>query len=299
MFDWGPMADYRALARQYPAIRDYIRHRNWVDRSGVLAYAPKTECAAFSIDAFGFRRGQIDGTTFDLNVAFSGRPYAMVLGSSHVFGFGLASDALTIPSQLAAQKGLACLNLSFPEAQLQSLHAVALRVCAQAPRPPAFIALLPGGTLTRYSFVRSCDGLFGVPDFRNGAVANTPPGSVPERAAFAALLAYARLWTRQIAGLARAQGCPFIFHPEYTAFEKPRLSAAEIAAAVTAPQSNADRLRFDTHRLRYAAYTKAILQDVPPSAQVVTVNPAELTYIDEFHYTANGAAQIATALMKA
>ena len=293
------MADYRALARQYPAIRDYIRHRSWVDRSGVLAYAPKTECAAFSIDAFGFRRGQIDGTTFDLNVAFSGQPYAMVLGSSHVFGFGLASDALTIPSQLAAQKGLACLNLSFPEAQLQSLHAVALRVCAQAPRPPAFIALLPGGTLTRYSFVRSCDGLFGVPDFRNGAVANTPPGSAPERAAFAALLAYARLWTQQIAGLARAQGCPFIFHPEYTAFEKPQLSDAEKAAAVTAPQSNADRLRFDTHRSRYAAYTKAILQDVPPSAQVVTINPAELTYIDEFHYTANGAAQIATALVKA
>lgn len=293
------MADYRVLARQHPVIRDYIRHRSWVDRSGVLAYAPKTDCAAFSIDAFGFRRGQIDGKTFDLNAAFSGQPYAMVLGSSHVFGFGLASDAHTIPSQLAAQTGLACLNLSFPEAQLQSLYAVAMRVCAQAPRPPAFIALLPGGTLTRYSFVRSCDGLFGVPDFRNGAIANIPPGSAQEKTAFAALLTYARLWTQQIAFLAKAQGCPFIFHPEYTAFEKPQLSDDEKAAAVTAPQSDADRLRFDTHRLRYAAYTKAIWQDVPPTAQVVTVNPADLTYLDEFHYTANGAAQIATALMNA
>ena len=290
------MADFKALARRHPAIRDYIRHRKWIDRAGILAYAPQTHCASFSIDAFGFRRGQLAETSYDLTVAFSGQPYAIVLGSSHVFGFGLASDADTIPSQLANTIGVACLNVSFPEAQLQSLHAVAMRICAQAPRPPEFIALLPGGTLTRYSFVRSCDALFGVPDFRNGAGSEAPPGSAAEQMAFTALLTYTEFWIAKIAELAASQGCRFIIHPESTAFEKPQLSKPEIAAAVTVPQSAADRLRFDTHMLRYTAYTASVVKAVPSSATSAMLDPAELSYIDEFHYDAAGTAKIAAKI---
>lgn len=293
------MADFRRLSRQHPAIRDYIRHRRWVDRSGVLAYAPNTDGGAFSTDAFGFRRGELGGKPYDLNAAFSGEPYALVLGSSHVFGFGLTSDGDTIPSQLAAQRGLACLNLSFPEAQLQPLHAVALRICAQAPRPPAFIALLPGGMLTRFAYVRACDPLFGVPDFQRGAAPDNLPGSPAETAAFAALLSYTVFWIAEVAALAHRQGCPFILHPEYTAFEKPALSAAEVACGVTAPQSAPDRLRFDTHRLRYPAYTRAIFGNLPDTARVARCDPATLSYLDEFHYTAEATAQIAAALAQA
>ncbi|MBB5722251.1 hypothetical protein FHS72_001875 [Loktanella ponticola] len=293
------MADFRALARHHEPIRAYIRHRRWIDRSGVLAYAPNTECSAFSIDGFGFRRGELNGTPYDLNAAFSGQPYGLVLGSSHVFGFGLARDAQTIPSQLAAQTGMPCLNLSFPEAQLQSLHAVALRICAQAPQAPQFIALLPGGTLTRYAFVRDCDPLFGVPDFQKGAIAANLPDSPTETAAFRSLLTYARFWIGQIATLAQTQGCPLLFHPEHTAFEKPQLSEAEKSCRLTVPQSDPDRWRFETHRLRYAAYTDAILGALPTSARIANVDPARLSYLDEFHYTADGAAQIATALATA
>lgn len=257
------MADFRALARQHPAIRAYIRHRRWTDRAGVLAYSPNTDCSIFSIDSSGFRRGQLAGTPYDLSAAFSGQPYALVLGSSHVFGFGLANDAQTIPSQLADQTGVACLNLSFPEAQLQSLHAVALRICGQAPRPPQFIALLPGGTLTRYAYVRACDPLFGVPDFRQGATATNLPDSSIEAKAFQSLLIYARFWIGQIADLAHTQNCPFLFHPEHTAFEKPQLSEAEASCSLTVPQSAADRLRFETHRLRYSTYTSAVWR--PPN----------------------------------
>jgi hypothetical protein len=294
------MADFRELARRHPAIRSYIRHRRWIDRAGVLAYAPDTEGGAFSTDAFGFRRGDAGSGPYDLATAFSGRPYALVLGSSHVFGFGLDGDAATIPSQLARRSGVACLNLSFPEAQLQALHAVALRICTQAPRPPAFIALLPGGTLTRFAYVRACDPLFGVPDFQRGAVPNVAPGSTGEQAAFVALLIYATFWIAQIAKLADAQGCPFVLHPECTAFEKPDLSTDEVACSLTAPQSSPDRLRFDTHRLRYGAYNDALLGVVVPAgARLARVDPAALSYLDEFHYTSAGTAIIAAALADA
>jgi hypothetical protein len=293
------MADFRALSRQHPAIRAYIRHRRWVDRSGVLAYAPNTAGGAFSTDAFGFRRGELEGTPYDLGVAFSGRPYALVLGSSHVFGFGLPSDADTIPSHLSAQNGFACINLSFPEAQLQALYAVALRICMQAPRPPAFIALLPGGMLTSFAYVRACDPLFGVPNFQNGAAPENGPDSSAEKAAFAALMTYTTFWIAEVAALAHRQGCPFILHPEYTAFEKPALSVAEVACGVTVPQSTPDRLRFETHRLRYPAYTDGILGNLPIGVRVARCDPSALSYLDEFHYTAEATAQIATAITQA
>ena len=293
------MTDFRALARHHPAIRSYIRHRKWVDRSGVLAYAANTDGKAFSTDSLGFRRGQIAGIPYDSSAAFSGKPYALVLGSSHVFGFGLAGDAQTIPSQLAALTGVPCLNLSFPEAQLQALHAVATRICQQAPRPPAFIAVLPGGTLTRYAFVRRCDPLFGVPDFRNGAAPEAMPGSPQETTQFEALLVYATFWLSQFRVLADQTACPLLVHPEATAFEKPALSETEMACGVTTPQSDPDRLRFETHRLRYDAYTAAISAEIQSDTRLVQVDKAALRFLDEFHYTAAGAQTIATALADA
>lgn len=293
------MADFRVLSRHYPEIREYIKHRRWVDRSGVLAYAPNMNCEVFSTDDFGFRRGSLNGAPFDLRVAFSGEPYALVLGSSHVFGFGLEGDAQTIPSQLSEKSGVACLNLSFPEAQIQALHAVALRICKDAPRPPEFIALLPGGMLTRYSYVRSCDPTFGVPDFQKGAAESALPGGNVEAKAFEALLGYTLFWISQVANLAQSQGCPFLLHPEHTAFEKPNLSAVEVACSLTLPRSQPDSQRFQTHRLRYCAYTQSILRNVPNGARVAQSNPSEIGYLDEFHYTRGGVGLIASALVQA
>lgn len=78
------MADFCALARHHPAIRAYIRHRRWIDRSGVLAYAPQTDGGAFSTDALGFRRGNLAGSPYDLGPAFNGQPYALALGPAAV-----------------------------------------------------------------------------------------------------------------------------------------------------------------------------------------------------------------------
>ncbi|KQI68364.1 hypothetical protein AN189_11225 [Loktanella sp. 3ANDIMAR09] len=293
------MADFRALARQQPAVRHYIKHRKWVDRAGVIAYAPMLRTPVFTTDAAGFRRGILNGEPYDLNAAFSGNPYALVMGSSHVFGFGLDGDALTIPSQVAAHRGLPCLNISFPEAQLHTLYAVALRICAQAPRPPAFIALMPGGALTRFEFVRSCDPLFGVPDFQTTNADCPPPGSAQETAAYHALRAYLAFWIGEFEMLAARHGVAFVLHPEFTAFEKPALSDDERACGLTVAQSDADHLRFQTHRLRCADYRAFVIGLLRPATRVALCEAAELTYVDEYHYTADGAAVIAAAIARA
>ena len=159
------MANYREIVRHIPAVRTYISNRRWVRRGDVTAYAPNLEGGAFSTDAYGFRHGEIDGVRHGLATALAGARYGLVLGSSHVFGFGLESNAQTIPSCLSRLTGLPCLNISFPEADLRTLHASASRIAAETPRPPAFIVCFVGGTLTRYCYTRRCDPLFGPPDF--------------------------------------------------------------------------------------------------------------------------------------
>tara|TARA_R110002051_G_scaffold83650_9_gene148320 strand:- start:3039 stop:3311 length:273 start_codon:yes stop_codon:yes gene_type:complete len=79
----------------------------------------------------------------------------------------------------------------------------------------------------------------------------------------------------------------------------PTPSASEIACSVGVAQSEPDRLRFQTHKLRYRAYTDAILGGMPDGARVADCDPAELSYLDEFHYTADAAGRIATALAQA
>jgi hypothetical protein len=293
------MTDFRTLARHVPAVRSYLRHRRWIKRGDVLAYAPNIQSDVFSTDAFGFRRGRLNGASYDVNAAFSGDAYGIVLGSSHVFGYGLASDEETIPSQLAKAVGFPCLNISFPEAQLHALHAVATRICAQAQTAPAFIALLPGGTLTRYAFVRSCDPLFGVPDFRQATDETCDPGTDAEAYQFRHLLAYSRYWIAQIAQLCQSRKVPFLLHPEATAFEKPTLSGLEIDCGLTTARSQADLLRFATHRHRYPAYTSGLIRSAEGQAKLATCLPERLTFIDEFHYTSDGAGIVAGCLSAA
>lgn len=290
------MANYLEIGRRFPAVRHYVRHRRWLQRGEVAAYAPGIEGGAFSTDAYGFRHGEMNGIRHDLAAAFGGLPYAIVLGSSHLFGFGLESNAQTIPSRLSALLGLACLNISFPEADLRTLHATCLRITSQAPRPPAFICCFVGGTFTRYCYTRRCDPLFGAPDLRSAGAGDPPGGSPAEARAFANLQTYARFWLDQLHGIAQARGCSLLMHPEFTAFEKPVLSECEAACGLTLASNPAQEQRFDTHRLRYAAFRAAMTDWMREHALVAMMEPNGLSFIDEFHYTPEASERIAACL---
>ena len=285
------MANYREIVRRFPAARHYVRHRRWAKRGDVTAYAPNCEGGAFSTDRFGFRRGELNGAPYDLSAAFSGAPFGLVLGSSHVFGFGLDGNARSIPSRLSSLLGFACLNVSFPEADLRTLHAAATRITAHAPRPPAFICCFVGGTFTRYCYTRRCDALFGAPDFRSYHGAQPLAGSAAEAAAFSDLVDYGRFWLDQLNAFAEAQGCPLLIPAEFTAFEKRTLNGTETACELTVPIDAVQRGRFDTHRLRFRPFKAALTEWMDGRVLLADMDPDALSFIDEFHYT-QGAAEL-------
>jgi hypothetical protein len=256
----------------------------------VLAYAPHIETDAFSTDAYGFRHGDMDGQRYGLGTALSGAPFGLVVGASNIFGFGLEANAQTIPSRLSQLSGLRCLNVSFPEADLRTLHAAATRIVSETPRMPVFIVCFAGGTLSRYSYTRRCDPLFGSPDFLSGTTESLPSGTPEEAAAFANLLGYTRFWLEQISALARRCRCPLAVYDETSAFEKTRLNEEEAVCALTQP-GNEDRERFATHLLRYTPFRQDLLMAATP---IISGAPDELSFIDEFHYTAAASERIAS-----
>ena len=59
------MANYQAIMRLRPEVRDFIRHRRWVHRGDVIAYGPKIACDSFSTDGAGFRHSTLGAETLD------------------------------------------------------------------------------------------------------------------------------------------------------------------------------------------------------------------------------------------
>ena len=295
------MANYVEILRHHPCVRDYLRNRRWVRRGDVTAYAPNITGKSFSTDALGQRHSIWLGQRLGLVHAMSGRPYGLVLGSSHVFGFGLPGDDATLASRLGERLGEPHLTIAFPEADLRDLEAVLRRILAEAPRPPARIVLMGGGTLTRYGYVRRCDPVFGVPDFRGTSEDSVPPdpGSADEAGQATLLSRYVAHLLDLIAADARAAGAALLVQQEWTAFEKPVLNEVERVCRLCEAPDAATAARFATQRLRREGYretgarTAHALGLIPPAP----VNPGQLGFIDEFHYDANGIERIADAVV--
>ena len=283
------MADYRAVARAHPAVRDYIRDRRWVQRGGVTAYAPNMVSPSFSTDAFGQRHTVWRGERIGLGHAMSGEPYSLVLGASHVFGFGLPGDEATIASRLSERLGDAHLTIAFPEADMRDLESALRRILVEAPRAPNRIVLLPGGTLTRYAYTRRCDPLFGTPDFE-GDVKRFEPGTDEEAGQFAALCRCFAFWLAAMNEGAMRSGSVLLMQEETTALEKTDLTDTERRCGIGRPHSADAATRFRTQRLRHPTFHAAGTAAARRLGLVPArpVDPDVLTFIDEFHYDATG-----------
>ena len=281
------MADFRALVRHVPAVRDYLRHRRWVRRGDVVAYAPDLACPSFTTDAAGFRRGVLGGRPHGIAECMAAPRHALVLGSSHVFGFGLASDAETLPSCLGARLGLPCANIAFPEADTRTLHAVLVNVLSRGARPAA-VVLLTGGDFTRHAFGLSADPVFGSPNVED---ARAPADEAAARAAGAAslgaALAASTLWTRAVAALCRAHGVPLILGVDVTFMEKPAPDAQEAACGLGQAGGPTQRIRFD-HQRRHGAAFYAARRALAGELDLPLAGPdaADMLFIDEYHYRA-------------
>lgn len=285
------MANYQNIVRLRPEVREFIRNRRWVHRGEVIVYGPNIRCGGFSTDAAGFRHSTFQGQTLAVADCVRRERYGLVLGSSNLYGFGLAGNENTIPSLLAERFGFPFAGLALPEANSRNLHALLLSVVARAPSPPAIVIHMSGGDFTSFCYTSIADPVFGSPNLKQMDIVVKERGGVPDAAAqVPALLAFSSLWSRAIALFCRARKLPIVLGNDSTFFEKRDPSDVERESKLGEASSPTQQRQFDTHR-RFANDFYRRRAALAAKLRVPLAGPGpsnQLGFVDEFHYDRDG-----------
>lgn len=290
------MANYQTIVRLRPEVREFIRNRRWVHRGEAIAYGANIRCSGFSTDEVGFRHSVFGGETLSVGDCLERARYGLVLGSSHLYGFGLAGNENTIPSLLAERFGFPFANVSIPEANSRNLFSLLNAFLARAPSPPAAVVLMSGGDFTSFCFTAIADPVFGSPNLKQvETIAKERGRPASPEAQMPALLSFTSLWTRMIVHHCRRSGVPLLIGSDSTFFEKRGPTELEAKCALGVPSGPAQQRQFDTHKAlfpRFCERRSGLAERLGvPIAGPSTSN--DLTYIDEFHYDRDGARRIA------
>lgn len=291
------MPDFRQIMKSYPSVHTYLRDGLWVRRGEVVAYGPDQQRDHYSTDGSGFRHGVLEGREYGLEAAFSGSRFGLALGASQCFGFGLGGNQETLPSQLARRLGYPVVNVSFPEADLRTLFAAAVRISRAAPAAPAFILVFAGGSGSRFGYTRRCDPLFGSPDFLDAASHALPVDTDAAARNFDLLMQFCAFWSGELRHLAVSLAVPVTVAVEPTALEKATLSELELQNRLGTPREPGEADRFAVHRARYSQFRKG-MADIAASNGVgfFSADADGLEFIDEMHLTAQSTEQLAQDL---
>jgi hypothetical protein len=286
------MADYRKIARHHPEVRDYIRLRKWVHRGETIAYGPNIEHATLSTDGAGYRNGTWRGKRLALADCLAARRYGLVMGPSNVYGFGVPSDAHTIPSRLGQLVGMRFANIGLPEGHTRSLFAILLDVVMRSPRPPSAVLLLSGGDFTGWAYSGIADPVFGPPNILQiKQAADDLGGKLPDPVAGSkAMLAASQLWTAAIIQLCRSRKIPLVLGNDTTFFEKREPDDYDRECKLGEPSAPPQKRQFEIHRkLGVLFYQQR--QRIAEHFGLPLVGPGpsnRIGFIDEFHYDAPG-----------
>lgn len=290
------MANYQNIARLRPEVREFIRNRRWVHRGDVIVYGPNIRCGGFSTDGAGFRHSIFGGETLAVADCVQRERYGLVLGSSNLYGFGLAGNGNTIPSLLAERFGFPFAGLALPEANSRNLHALLLSVVARAPRPPAIVVHMSGGDFTSFCYTSIADPVFGSPNLKQIEMVAKERGGLPDpESQMPALLAFTSLWTRAIASFCRARKLPLVLGNDSTFFEKREPNEIERESKLGQASSPTQQRQFDTHR-RFVGDFYARRAALAEKLRVPLAGPGaanELGFVDEFHYDREGTRALA------
>lgn len=285
------MANFHTIARLRPEVRDYIRHGGWVHRGDVVTYKPGTQCESLSTGADGFRHSTVAGETLSVQDCLHRPRYGLVLGSSHVFGFGLPGNQCTIPSVLAERFGFPFANVGLPEASSRNLFSVLQAFAATAPTPPAIVVHLSGGDFTSFCFTTMADPVFGSPNIRQFKGAVEERGGRPAPATqIQPLLAFTSLWVRAIADLCRRRGIPLVLGDDTTFFEKAAPSEIERESRLGQSRDATQERQFATHKAFFPKFREQ-RASLAAKLGVPLAGPGTadtLGFIDEFHYDKDG-----------
>jgi hypothetical protein len=285
------MANYQTIVRLRPEVREFIRNRRWVDRGEAIGYGPNTKCDGFSTDSAGFRHSTFKGETLAVADCLQRERYGLVLGSSHLYGFGLAGNENTIPSLLAERFGFPFGNVCMPEASSRNLYSLLNAFTARAEQPPTVVVLMSGGDFTSFCFTSISDPVFGSPNLKQiEAVLKERGGRAQAERQMPALLAFTSLWTRAIVQFCRTRRIPVLLGNDSTFFEKAQPSAIEIQSGLGTPSNPPQDAQFATHR-EYFPQFLARREKLAADLNVPLAGPGptnSLSFVDEFHYDRDG-----------
>lgn len=286
------MANYEAIMRLRPEVRQFVRNRRWVHRGDVIAYGPNVSCDAFSTDPAGFRHSMFKGETLSVADCIARERYGLVLGPSSVYGFGLAGNELTMPSLLAEQFGFPFANIGLPEGNSRTLFAMLLAIIARAKHPPAAVVHISGGDFTSFCYTGIADPVFGPPNLKQIALVVKERGGklpAPERQ-IKSLLAFTAMWINAIAQICRSARVPLVLADDTTFFEKAAPSDLEVESELGKPFGANQARQFEIHK-KFVIDYHSRRQQVAQRIGVPLAGPGKtntLGFIDEFHYDRDG-----------
>lgn len=285
------MANYQAIMRLRPEVRDFIRHRRWVHRGDVIAYGPNIACDSFSTDAAGFRHSVFNGDTLSVQDCLQRPRYGLVMGPSNVYGFGLAGNDRTMPSLLAERFGFPFANIGLPEGNSRSLFGLLLAFIARAPHPPTVVVHISGGDFTSFCYTGMADPVFGPPNLLQIKTVFEERGGRPDAPRHVpALMAFSSLWVRAIANLCKANNVPLVLGSDTTFFEKREPNAIERASGLSEPFNPPQKIQFETHKRFVIEFSDRRIA-LAEQLGVTMSGPGpvnDLGFVDEFHYDADG-----------
>ena len=285
------MANYEAIMRLRPEVREFVRNRRWVHRGDVLFYGANTKGEHFSTDQGGFRHSVFKGKTVGIPDIANYQRYGLVLGPSNVYGFGLAGNENTIPSVLAEHFGFPFFNMGLPEGNSRSLFSLLMATLARAQRKPDIVLHLSGGDFTSFCYTAVADPVFGPPNLKQMDMVIKERGGRPDPAKqITPLLNFTALWIKAMGRLCRSARVPFVLGEDVTFFEKAGPTGLDMECELGKPLGKRQELQFETHKNFVRAYHDR-RQAVAKSLGVPLPGPSfgnDIGFIDEFHYDREG-----------
>lgn len=285
------MANYRAIVKHHPEVRDYIKLRKWVHRGETISYGPNIDSDTLSTDSIGYRKSVWRGQRMTLGDCLRSGRYGLVMGPSNVYGFGVPSDAHTIPSRLGDTLGLPFANIGLPEGHTRSLFGILLNIVTRSQRPPAAVLLLSGGDFTGWAYSGVADSVFGPPNILQVKQVIEELGGMPDPVAGSKpMLAASELWTVAIMQLCRTRKIPLVLGNDTTFFEKREPDAYDRDCGLGVGNAPAQKRQFEIHRTLGVRFYEQ-RQTLSEKGGVPLVGPGpsnQIGFIDEFHYDGPG-----------
>ncbi|WP_155263494.1 SGNH/GDSL hydrolase family protein [Sphingomonas segetis] len=291
------MANYQKITEIWPEVADFLENQRKIGlRGDVLTYWPNTRCDSFSTDSAGYRHSTFAGKTYSVSDCLRSERYGISLGSSIMFGFGIAGNENSGPSIGAERLGFPFANASMPGASSRNLHSLLTGLLSGARRKPQVVVFSNDGDLGGFCTSSMADPIFGSPNISQQRTVQKDGDSADADKNFPSLLSFTSLWTAAIARLCRANGIPLVLLHQSSFFEKADPTATELGCGLGEVFYPWQETQFANHR----KFNKPFFAHREALAKALSIPLAgtteDVTFIDEFHADKDGTRQVTEAV---